>query len=217
MRRLIKSRNYLMKCLGFVLLFGFISLGAIGGCNDSNGAMTAFLGIHQTGQTTSHTDGDDGELQEGVVPPVPRFTDNDNGTITDNLTGFLWSKDAGCFEETTWQETLDTISTIGDGDCGLTDGSKPGDWKIANIRELHSLIDYGNDSPSLPAAHPFIGITKGAALWSSTSAERVIDPNLAFILDLDTGEVILKSKEGKAGCMFCRSQDCILEGMSAEE
>ena len=37
MRRLIKSRNYLKKCLGFLLILGFISLGAIGGCNNSGG------------------------------------------------------------------------------------------------------------------------------------------------------------------------------------
>ena len=36
MDRLLKSRNYLMKCLGFVLLLGFISLVAIGGCNNDN-------------------------------------------------------------------------------------------------------------------------------------------------------------------------------------
>ena len=32
-----ESRDYLMKCLLFVLLFGFISLGAIGGCNNNGG------------------------------------------------------------------------------------------------------------------------------------------------------------------------------------
>ena len=37
MSRLPESRDYLMKCLGFVLLFGFISLGAIGGCGNSGG------------------------------------------------------------------------------------------------------------------------------------------------------------------------------------
>jgi len=37
MSRLLKSGDYLMKCLGFVLLFGFISLGAIGGCNNNSG------------------------------------------------------------------------------------------------------------------------------------------------------------------------------------
>ena len=33
----IKSRNYLKKCLGFLLILGFISLGAIGGCNNNGG------------------------------------------------------------------------------------------------------------------------------------------------------------------------------------
>jgi hypothetical protein len=31
MSRLLKSRDYLIKCLGLVLILGFISLGAIGG------------------------------------------------------------------------------------------------------------------------------------------------------------------------------------------
>jgi len=38
MSRLIKSQDYLMKCFGFVLLLGFISLGTIGGCNNKNAA-----------------------------------------------------------------------------------------------------------------------------------------------------------------------------------
>ncbi len=33
----IKSRDYLKKCLGFILILGFISLGAIGGCNNNGG------------------------------------------------------------------------------------------------------------------------------------------------------------------------------------
>jgi hypothetical protein len=56
MRSLIKSRDYLIKSLGFVLLFGFISLGAIGGCNDSEGAglgdsnnsATVFVSVTET-------------------------------------------------------------------------------------------------------------------------------------------------------------------------
>jgi len=198
MNRLLKSRDYLI-----VLLFGFISLGAIGGCNSASSsgqsAVDTFLGIHQTGQTTSHAPGDDGELQEGVVPPEPRFTDNDNGTITDNLTGFLWTRDAGCVEDATWEETLEGASTIGDGDCGLTDGSEPGSWRVANIRELHSLVDYGN-SPSLPPGHPFLGIDDETALWSSTSV--VSNINNAYIVVLGNGEVIILSKGMAAGCML---------------
>jgi len=49
MSRLLKSRDYLMKCLGFVLLFGFISLGTIGGCNNNGGGndLAILLGEHR--------------------------------------------------------------------------------------------------------------------------------------------------------------------------
>ena len=53
--------------------------------------------LPKTGQTTSYAAGDDGALQKGVAWPNPRFTDNGNGTVTDNLTGLIWLKNANCF------------------------------------------------------------------------------------------------------------------------
>ena len=52
--------------------------------------------IAKTGQTTSYATGDDGDLQNGVALPAwyPRFTDNGDGTVTDNLTGLMWAKNA---------------------------------------------------------------------------------------------------------------------------
>ncbi|TDJ05924.1 MAG: hypothetical protein E2O67_04535 [Deltaproteobacteria bacterium] len=50
--RLLKSRGSLMKCLGLALLLGFISLGAIGGCNNDGSIVDRFLDVQQTGQTT---------------------------------------------------------------------------------------------------------------------------------------------------------------------
>ena len=34
--------------------------------------------------------------------PLPRFTDNENETVTDNLTGLMWAKDAKQINETHW-------------------------------------------------------------------------------------------------------------------
>ena len=45
--------------------------------------------------------GQDGELQAGVAWPEPRFIDNRDGTVTDNLTGLMWLKDAGCMGQAT--------------------------------------------------------------------------------------------------------------------
>lgn len=50
--------------------------------------------IPQTGQTTSYAAGDDGAVRTGVAWPNPRFTDNGDQTITDNLTGLMWEKNA---------------------------------------------------------------------------------------------------------------------------
>ena len=62
--------------------------------------------VEKTGQTTSYATGDDGDLEKGVSWPNPRFTDNLDGTITDNLTGLIWLKDANCFGYRNWGEAI---------------------------------------------------------------------------------------------------------------
>jgi len=46
MIRSLKSRDYLMKCVGFIVLFGFISLGAIGGCSNNGGGQDGVAPSH---------------------------------------------------------------------------------------------------------------------------------------------------------------------------
>jgi hypothetical protein len=64
--------------------------------------------VPKSGQTTSYATGDDGDLERGVEkPPLKdRFTDNGDGTVTDNLTGLIWLKNADCFGSRTWHEAL---------------------------------------------------------------------------------------------------------------
>ena len=50
--------------------------------------------VPRTGQTVSYRSGDDGDLQPGVAWPSPRFKDHGNGTVTDRLTGLMWSRNA---------------------------------------------------------------------------------------------------------------------------
>ena len=47
-----------------------------------------------TGQTSQVTPGDDGDLEKGTAWPVPRFTNNGDGTVTDHLTGLIWQRAA---------------------------------------------------------------------------------------------------------------------------
>ena len=102
------------------------------------------------------------------MPPNPRFTDNGDGTITDNLTGLIWLEDANCFGLQTWAQALTDANTLNSGECGLSDGSVEGDWYLPNRNELTSLLDLENFNPALPTGHPFMNFVS-SAYWSSTT------------------------------------------------
>ena len=82
--------------------------------------------------------GQDGDWQKGVAWPNPRFTDNGNGTVTDNLTGLTWLKNANCYGTRVWATALTDANTLNSGECGLTDGSVEGDWRLPNVRECRA-------------------------------------------------------------------------------
>ena len=58
-----------------------------------------------------------------------------------------------------------------------------GDWRLPNVKELQSLIDFGQQNPSLPAGHPFTG-NLGAPYYSSTRGGGSGD---GWMVDLDDG------------------------------
>jgi hypothetical protein len=103
-------------------------------CYDASGAVIGCLTVGKT---------QDGAMQTGVSWPNPIFTDNLNGTVTDNLTGLIWLKDANCFGTKTWADALSDASSLANGACGLNDGSVAGIWNLPNIVELESLFHAG--------------------------------------------------------------------------
>lgn len=125
--------------------------------------------LHKTGQITTYATGDDGDLQRGVASPVPRFTDNGTGTVTDNLTGLIWTKSADCDGTRGWSYALSYCNALASGTCGLTDGSLAGDWRLANRLELESLLDMENWDPALLEGHPFTDVQLDDWYWSSTT------------------------------------------------
>ena len=101
-----------------------------------------------------------------VAWPDPRFTDNEDGTVTDNLTGLIWLKDANCFGEQTWAAALNECNNLEDGNCGLTDNSYASDWRLPNRKELESLLGFEGGA-ALPFRPPFENF--GRKYWTSTS------------------------------------------------
>jgi len=136
--------------------------------------------------------GQDGELQAGLQPPSPRFTDNNDGTVTDNLTGLVWLKNANPFGLRMWEEALQLCNNLSTGSYGLSDGSVIGDWRLPNIREAESLVDYNNFGPCLPTGHPFATL-RPSSYWTSTSVTA--SPTEAMFIIYGVGPSIFENKE----------------------
>ena len=102
----------------------------------------------------------------------------------------MWLKDANCFGERTWDDAISDCNGLSSGSCGLTDGSNAGDWRLPQIKELHSLIDYSNNNPPLTSGHPFSNVPP-ASYWSSTT--HIDFPDYAWVVGMLGGIVLLNA------------------------
>ncbi|MBN2080367.1 MAG: DUF1566 domain-containing protein [Spirochaetes bacterium] len=137
--------------------------------------------IPRTGQTESYATGDDGDLESGVAWPDPRFTDNDDGTMTDNLMGLMWEQIPGT-DDLTFSEAIAAADTKEVGGHH--------DWRVPNINELSTLLNTG-----VPSIATWLNTSYGfsvqeSAYWSSTIAGLSNDYALCiWSLDSDTVSV----------------------------
>ena len=170
--------------------------------------------VARTGQTPTvpfaAPAGSDGTLQKGVVWPSPRFTNNANGTVTDHLTGLIWLQNANCANAMRdWPTALsdvvelNTSGTMNSNSCGDTSNtnSHQTDWRLPNVKELLSLIDWAYYNPALSNAagtdqwttpgDAFTGVQSNVYWSSSTFAEI---PVYAWRVYLYYGYVYYSSK-----------------------
>lgn len=170
--------------------------------------------IPQTGQTTCYNTagsiitctntGQDGDKLAGVPWPNPRFTDNTDGTVTDNLTGLIWLKNAHCtdtvggianeYGSLRWADALTWSNNLTSGKCGLKDGSVAGDWRLPNIVELKSLVDLSRVLPAFPNGHPFSNLGGGWMPWTSSTVATT--KSSAWYLNMANGEAMSEIWKG---------------------
>lgn len=96
--------------------------------------------VPDTGQTISAT-ATFGEDSDYLIN-APSFTDNSNGTVTDNITGLMWQKvDAG---EMTWDNAVAGAAALSLG--GFTD------WRLPTPAEAFSIMNHGRN-PALDSTY----------------------------------------------------------------
>ncbi|MCF8380111.1 MAG: sulfatase-like hydrolase/transferase [Bacteroidales bacterium] len=123
---------------------------------------------------------------------TPSYTDNGDGTITDNVSGLMWEKspDRNGDELINYYDKMTYEAALANASLCTTGGYS--DWRLPTIKEQYSLIMYYGAEPSPIAtsqgnAVPYINTNyfdfaygdMDASLHGATSDERIIDAQYA--------------------------------------
>lgn len=166
-----------------------------------------------------------------VVCPAEgtRYCDLGDGTVKDLLTGLVWLQNARCKGLSTepngranWVNARDAVAALADGQCGLSDGSQPGDWRLPTWEEwastvaraltLECTLDGANEHPSLTntpgagcyADGPQAFLDVQLSYWTSKTDA---DPTRAVCFDLARGHARSIDKEKRAWVWPVRSAE----------
>lgn len=175
--------------------------------------------VPQTGQTTCYdttgatinctNTGQDGELKVGWPWSNPRFTDNGDQTMTDMLTGLIWTKNANPAAGTkTWQGALDYIKSLNkDNYLGHSD------WRLPNINEMKSLIDKGQTNQSTWLNTQGFYNVRADFYWSGSTV--AYSPYVAWYVRMTAGYVGNYGKNSNFYVWPVRSSQSEIFGSSA--
>jgi hypothetical protein len=123
-----------------------------------------------------------GPAATNAAPPcfdnANRYVNCGNGTVTDTLTGLIWLRDATCFPNMDYASSGLAVSTLSNGQCGLTDGSSAGDWRLPSKAEWQATIAH---ALSMACNNPTLGDDAGLACFSNngTASSFVVAPGVA--------------------------------------
>ena len=105
---------------------------------------------------------------------IASFFDNGDYTVTDDATGLMWQQATDSTTKT-WKEALSYCEDL--ALAGYTD------WRLPNIKELRSLVDYNTHAPAIDAA--YFPATASSVYWSSTSGH---EPENALYIGFTNGD-----------------------------
>ena len=107
---------------------------------------------------------------------TPRYTDNGDGTITDNVTGLMWQQDPGA--KMSYAQAVAGAESF--------DLAGHDDWRLPTIKELYSLILFSGydvsgaqSSSDTSGLIPFMDAGFAFEYGDTNSGERIIDSQWA--------------------------------------
>lgn len=116
--------------------------------------------LPDTGETQSYTT-TFGEDHDYLIN-TPSFTNNNNGTITDNVTGLMWQQvDGG---EMTYESAISYCNS-------LTLGGFSG-WRLPTPIEAYSILNHQNSNPAINTTYFSSLTTPGAEYWWTSVYEN---------------------------------------------
>jgi hypothetical protein len=143
-------------------------------------------GVPKTEQTTSYVDYDDGYYEKGLPASGAHYTNNGDGTITDNATGLEWVASptaAGVGGTYAWADAITACE-------GLTYAGHS-DWRLPNVKELQSIVDYGRVSPAIDTTY---FTSESDLYWSSNTYASIT--SFAWGVNFSYGNAPLVGKPG---------------------
>lgn len=91
------------------------------------------------------------------APNLESYTDNGDGTVTDNVTGLMWQQ---AVPATTY-DWADAVAY-----CPTLTLAGHSDWRLPSMIELVSIVDYGQYKPSIDPT--YFPSTPSEPFWSSS-------------------------------------------------
>jgi len=145
-----------------------------------------------TGEITCPVPGDPfyGQDAQYAIGCQPNYSDNGDGTVTDNCTALMW------------QQLCDDIPRNWDAAlsyCEDLDLAENTNWRLPSISELQSLVDYGRSEPAIDTS-----IFEGnySANYSS-STTRDSNQTEHWSIEFGQGYMYFYNKAGHSSYVRC--------------
>jgi len=155
--------------------------------------------------------GQDGEIQAGKKL---KFKDNGDGTIKDKVTGLIWEKksDDGSINDVDTTYTWDNAFAAHVAGLNAANFAGRNDWRVPNVKELQSIIDYEAFNPAVDPAFNngctpgctvlTCSCTSASTYWSSSTFAD--GPSDAWLVNFNFGGVFFAGKDNSVSVRAVR-------------